>query len=340
IRLYRTGGTTTARTQGAQVTDIEAFAFPMSTLGNIDGGDITGAYTGKFDVSREAELFGLPTKVQFGGLFTDRTKKSREFGYTRTFASSEAPAWNAFATSTGYLGSQNLNYTFRYTDKGYTNALMKSEIKAGRAVYNNGQANYWKVSETITAAYGMATTRFDWGNVVYGARVEKIENTGEAFVAFPAAGSTPAGNRLVKTSSDETLVYPSAHLNWDVRENVKVRFGITTSASRPDFDDLRPNYTFSDAAQTISGGNPYAKPEKQIGLDTYVEWYMAPEGFFSAGVFYKDIKDVLVQTSGLFGNDSLNSNGIDRSSYTVSRIDNGGDGHLQGLEVFYSGTAK
>jgi len=340
IRLFRTGGTTTARTQGAQVTDIEAFAFPMQTLGNIDGGDITGAYTGKFDVSREAELFGLPTKVEFGGLFTDRTKKSREFGYTRTFASSEAPAWNAFATSTGYLGSQNLNYTFRYTDKGYTNALMKSEIKAGRAVFNNGLANYWKVSETITAAYGMATTRFDWGNVVYGARVEKIENTGEAFVAFPAAGSTPAGNRLVKTSSDETLVYPSAHLNWDVRENVKVRFGITTSASRPDFDDLRPNYTFSDAAQSISGGNPYAKPEKQIGLDTYVEWYMAPEGFFSAGVFYKDIKDVLVQTSGLFGNDSLNSNGIDRSSYTVSRIDNGGDGHLQGLEVFYSGTAK
>ncbi|WP_421736622.1 TonB-dependent receptor [Caulobacter sp.] len=340
VKLYTTGGTTTARTKGAQVTDIEAFAFPMQNLSYLDGGDITGAYTAKFDIDREAELFGLPTKFEFGGLFTDRTKKSREFGWTRTFAAAEAPAWNLFADSIGYLGSQNLNYTFRYTDKGRTNAFMKNEIAAGRAVYSNGLSNYWKVSEKITAGYGMATTTFDWGNIVYGARVEKIENTGEAYVAFPAAGTTPAGNRLVKTSSDDTLVYPSVHLNWNVRENVKLRVGVTTSASRPDFDDLRPNYTFNDASQTISGGNPYAKPEKQIGLDTYVEWYMNPEGFLSAGVFYKDIKDVLVQTSGVFGNDTLNSGGIDRSSYVVSRIDNGGDGHLEGLELFYSGSAK
>jgi TonB-dependent receptor len=339
VKLYTTGGTTSARTKGAPITDIEAFAFPMQTIGFLDGGDITAAYTGKFDIDREGELFGHATKFEFGGLFTDRTKKSREFGWTRTFTTG-APAWNLFADSIGYLGSQNLNYTFRYTDKGFVNHFMKDEIAAGRAVYSDGLANYWKVSEKITAGYGMATTTFDWGNVVYGARVEKIENTGEAYVAFPAAGGVAAGNRLVKTSSDDTLVYPSVHLNWNVRENVKLRVGVTTSASRPDFDDLRPNYTFNDAAQTISGGNPDAKPEKQIGIDTYVEWYMNPEGFFSAGVFYKDIKDVLVQTSGVFGKDTLDSNGIDRSSYVVSRIDNGGDGHLQGLEVFYSGTAK
>jgi len=213
-------------------------------------------------------------------------------------------------------------------------------VPTGLATRNDTRGNFWKVSETITAAYGMATTRFDWGNLVYGARVEMIKNTGQAYVNFPAVGATPAATKLVNTSSDETLVYPSVHLNWNVREDVKLRVGLTTSASRPDFDELRPSFSINDSAQTISGGNPNAKPEKQIGLDTYVEWYMTPEGFLSAGLFYKDISDVLVQRTTTFGLDTLDVPGLDRSGYMLTTNDNGGDGHLQGLEVFFSGTAK
>lgn len=340
IKLFSTGGVTGARTKGAQITNIEAFQFPATSIGNVEGGDITSAWTGKFDLDHEGQLFGLPTRFAFGGLYTDRTKKSRETAYNRAFTSTTAVPWAFFANDDAYKGTQNLNYSFRYTNAGATTAYMDNLVATGVATRSDTRGNFWKVSEKITAAYGMATTTFDWGNLVYGARVEMIENTGQAYVNFPAVGATPAATRLVNTSSDETLVYPSAHLNWDVRENVKLRVGVTTSASRADFDDLRPNFTINDSAQTISGGNPDAKPEKQIGLDTYVEWYMTPEGFFSAGLFYKDISDVLVQTSNVYGRDNLDIAGLDRSNYTYSRIDNGGDGHLQGLEVFFSGTAK
>jgi len=340
IKLFSTGGTTTARTKGAQITNIEAFQFPATSIGNVEGGDITSAWTGKFDLDHEGQLFGLPTKFEFGGLYTDRTKKSRETAYTRAFTTANAVPWAFFANDDAYKGTQNLNYTFRYTNAGATTAYMDNLVATGVATRSDTRGNFWKVSEKISAAYGMATTTFDWGNLVYGARVEMIENTGQAYVNFPAVGATPAATRLVTTSSDETLVYPSLHLNWNVTGEVKLRVGVTTSASRADFDDLRPNFTINDSAQTISGGNPDAKPEKQIGLDTYVEWYMTPEGFFSAGLFYKDISDVLVQTSNIYGRDNLDIAGLDRSNYTYSRIDNGGDGHLQGLEVFFSGTAK
>jgi len=145
---------------------------------------------------------------------------------------------------------------------------------------------------------------------------------------------------LVKVASDDTLYYPSAHLNWNLRDDLKLRVGVTTSASRADFDDLRPNFTFSDSNQTISGGNPDAKPERQVGLDTYLEWYADRETFVSAGVFYKDLKDVLVQTSKVFGDTSLNSAGVDRSGYAFSSIGNAGEGHIKGLEVFFSGSAE
>jgi TonB-dependent receptor len=339
VRFFRTTGTSTARVRGAQVTNIENFVFPMTSIGKLEGGDITMANTAKLDVTRQSDLFG-GTKVQFGGLYTDRTKKSRETLFSRAYATGTGPAWATFATDLGYQGGQNLNYSFRYTDDSFTKKYMEDLITAGTATRQDTRGNFWKVSEEIAALYGMGTTDLGWGNVVYGLRVEKIKNTGEAFVNFPASPGNPAATRLVQTSSEDTLYYPSLHLNWNARENVKVRVGLTTSASRPDFDELRPNFTINDSTQTISGGNPLAKPEKQIGLDTYVEWYMVPSGFFSAGLFYKDISDVLVTRTSTFGLDTLDVSGLDRSGYAFSRLDNGGDGHLQGGELFFSGTIE
>lgn len=340
VKLFQTLGTTTARVMGAQVTDIEAFQFPLTSIGNLVGADITQAWTGKLDITRETELFGRETKVQFGVLYTDRQKKSREAGYTKSFTTGTIPTWSTFATDIGYLGTQNLNYTFRYTDKGFTSAFVNNLIATGQATRTDTRGNYYLVGEELAALYAMATTQFDWGNIVYGARVERVKNTGQAYVAFPAAGTTPASTRLVQTSSEDTMVYPSVHLNWNVNDEVKARLSFTTSASRPDFDDLRPNFTINDATQSISGGNPEAKPEKQIGLDAYVEWYMTPSGFLSAGLFYKDIADVLVKRSSVYGATTLNVPGIDRSGYAYSAIGNGGDGHLQGLELAYTGTIE
>lgn len=334
MRFFQTGGTTTARTKGAQVTNIEDFQFPMQSISRLEGSDRTVADTLKLDIDRDSTLFGLATKVEFGGLYTDRTKRSAESNYLRSFTTGTIPTWSTFAASTNYLGTQDLNYRFRYTDVGVTNSFMNSLLADGTATAQDTRGNYWQVTEELTALYAMATSDLGWGSVVYGARVEQIENSGEAWVNFPT------GLQLVKASSDDTLVYPSAHLNWDLNDEIKVRFGLTTSASRPDFDDLRPNFTINDANQTISGGNPAAKPERQRGVDAYLEWYMPSGDFFSAGVFYKDLRDVLVQQANPFGSDALDVAGIDRSGYTQTAIGNAGNGELNGIELAYVASAE
>jgi TonB-dependent receptor len=341
VKLFATGGATGARIRGAQITNIEDFAFPAQTLGRLEGADITMANTGKFDVDHQSELFGLPTKIEFGGMYTERTKKSRETSWLATYTTGTIPTWATFATNNpGYLGDQKLNYTFRYTNQGLMTQFVNNLVDTGVATKQDTSGNYYKVTEDLAAVYLMGTSTFDWGNLVYGVRAEHIKNTGEAFVAFPASGSTPAQTKLVHTNSSNTLFYPSVHANFNLRDDLKLRISATTSASRPDYDDLRPNFTINDQTQSISGGNPEAKPEKQMGLDTYIEWYMTPSGFFSAGVFYKDIKDVLVQRSSLFGIDTLDLPGLDRSSYTFTGVGNGGDGHLQGLEIYYANNAE
>jgi hypothetical protein len=340
VKLFQTLGATAARTAGAQVTRIEDFQFPMTSIGNLFGGDITQAWTFKFDFNRDLEFLGRPTKVAFGGLYTDRQKKSRETSFTKSYSTGTIPTWGQFANDLGYQGTQNLNYNFRYTNQGATTDFMNALVSAGDGVRTNGASNYYLVGEEIVAGYLMATTDFDWGNIVYGVRAEQVKNTGEAYVNFPAVGATPAATRLVNTSSDDVLFYPSVHVNWDIAENVKGRVGLTTSASRPDFDDLRPNFTISDSTQSISGGNPEAQPEKQMGIDAYVEWYMTPSGFLSAGVFYKDISDVLVKRSSVFGLTELNLPGLDRSGYAYTAIGNAGDGHLQGVELAFVGTIE
>ncbi|NJR20472.1 MAG: TonB-dependent receptor [Hyphomonadaceae bacterium] len=155
----------------------------------------------------------------------------------------------------------------------------------------------------------MATMKRDWGSIVFGARVEQTENTGAAFVTI---GGTP---RLTSVSKSETAVYPSLHINVDIDEEQKLRFGLTTGASRPDFDELAPNFSVNDSARTISGGNPEAKPEQAIGYDVYYENYLQPQGYLQVGVFGKYLQDVLFQQAGIFGLDTLDSNGIDRSDY-------------------------
>jgi TonB-dependent receptor len=334
MRFFTTGGATAARTKGAQITNIEDFQFPMQSISQLEGSDRTVADTYKLDLDHEMELFGLSTKVELGGLYTDRTKRSAESNFLRNFTTGTIPTWATFATNTGYLGTQDLNYKFRYTDQNFTTNFMNSLIADGTATAQDTRGNYWEVTEEITALYAMATSTFSWGSLVYGARVEQIDNTGEAWVNLPAVGQ-----QLVQVSSDDTLVYPSAHLNWNLTDEIKVRFGATTSASRADFDDLRPNFTINDAAQTISGGNPAAKPERQAGLDAYLEWYMPNGDFFSAGMFYKNLRDVLVQQSNAFGLDTLDVAGIDRSGYTQTAIGNAGDGELNGIELAYVASA-
>jgi TonB-dependent receptor len=328
VSLFRTvtsGGTFSA---GAPVTNIDDFTRPLSSLTSSDFVDITKAYTARFDLSREMALFGGEGTITIGGRFDQRTKEANENQLSITGAQAAAAGISTTflpdSLDTPFKGKIPLGYTFRYFDK----SKMRDNVEKADAVadYLPLLGNFYNVREQVYAAYVMADTKYDWGSILGGARVEHIKNRGRAFVNGSASLPIEAENNL-------TLVYPSLHLNFDVAQDKKLRVSFNTGAARPDYDQLRPNFTYDDSNQTVSGGNPDAKPERAYGVDTYFEWYVQPQGYVMVGAFYKKIKDVLFSDSRTFASDALDLGGVDRSQYIFSTITNGGSGYIYGFEA-------
>lgn len=300
--------------------------------------DRTNAYTAKLDIDHNLSLFGADTVIRFGGEYDKRTKTSRTTVLEVTPATLAAagltsPTQSDISIDTPYKGKLPLGYGFKYFSSQLGSDLFDSYDAAGATQIQEGtsEENNYRVSEEVMAGYAMGTTYFDWGNIVYGARLERVKNTGSAL------SITDDGYLPTSASSSFTSVYPSIHINLDLNRNMKLRLSGNTGAARPDYDQLRPNFSYDDDEQVVSGGNPDARPERAKGVDVYFEWYMPSRGFFSAGAYYKDLKDILYDVElTTFGSDALNSNGFDRSTYRYSTIANGGGGHIKGLEFSFS----
>lgn len=300
--------------------------------------DRTNAYTGKLDLEHTMDLFGAETVIQFGGEYDKRTKTSTRTVLevtpeTLAAAGLSAPTQADISIDTPYKGKLPLGYGFKYFSSGLGETLFDRYVAAGAAQVqeDTSEENNYRVREEVIAGYLMGTTYFDWGDIVYGARVEKVTNSGSALSMIDDVW-TPT-----HVSSNFTSVYPSVHLNWDINRDMKLRVSGNTGAARPDYDQLRPNFSYDDVEQVVSGGNPEARPERAKGVDVYFEWYMPSRGFLSVGGYYKKLNDILYDVElTSFGSDTLNSDGIDRSDYRYATIANGGGGHIAGLEFAFS----
>ncbi len=320
----------TRYTAGSAVTAIDSFTKPLGSLRLLDAVDTTKAYTGRLIVSKDTSFLGADATLKAGVQFDQRTKVADESQIEITSAADFTKIglstnYNDFSLNDAFQGALPMGYTFRYfdTDK------MRQYADATRAgfTFTPNTANNYDVREQVIAGFAMGTLRYDWGSVVGGVRVEHVKNRGIAEATI--AGVTG----LVTAQSSQTLAFPSLHVNYDLAQDKKLRLSFNSGAARADYDQLRPNVVVNDANLTISGGNPAVKPERAYGVDAYFEWYLRPQGYLMAGVFYKKVEDVLYTQRRTFNSDALNIGGTDRSQYTFSGITNGGNGRIYGFEV-------
>jgi TonB-dependent receptor len=322
--------TPTRFTAGTAVSAVDSFAKPLAQLRVLDAVDTTDAYTAKLIVARDTQLFGGDATIRLGFQFDQRTKVADESEIVVNTAAGFntigiGTNYNDFSLNQPFLGELPMGYTFRYFDtkKMATSSQAARDAFAFRPIVSN---NY-DVREQILAGFVMGTLRYDWGSLVGGVRVEHIKNRG---IALATIGTTSG---VVTAETDQTLAFPSLHLNYNLDDSKKLRVSFNSGAARADYDQMRPNVVVNDSNLTISGGNPGVKPERAYGLDAYLEWYVRPQGYLMAGLFYKKVEDVLYTERRTFGSNALDSSGIDRSGYTFSGITNGGSGRVFGAEV-------
>lgn len=320
----------TRYTAGTAVTAIDNFTKPLSSLRSLRAVDPTTAYTFKTELAHDTSLFGGETTIKFGLQYDQRTKINNESELVLNTAAQFTAAgigtsYQPFSLDIPFRGEIPMGYTFRY----FSQDAMRDAVERARTVgsFTPITANHYNVRERVLAGYIMANSKYDWGSVVGGVRVEKVSNRGQSLATIPGV----TGN--IETSNSTTLAFPSLHLNFDVENDKKLRIGFTSGAARADYDQMRPNVVVDDANQRISGGNPAIKPERAYGVDAYYEWYVQPQGYVMIGAFYKRVEDVLYTSRRSFGSDALNFNGIDRSGYAFSGITNGGKGRVFGIEA-------
>ena len=89
---------------------------------------------------------------------------------------------------------------------------------------------------------------------------------------------------------------PSLHLVAHARDDLLLRFGYSRDLARPSIDNLTSALQLRSSARLVEGGNNRLRPSRAHSFDLAGEWYGDDGQFLSAGLFYKRIDSVIVET--------------------------------------------
>lgn len=185
-------------------------------------------------------------------------------------------------------------------------------------------ANF-KANETVTSAYLRYDQRvFDKLDLILGLRMERTTSNYEANkwdededVITPIKGE----------DKSYTNFLPGLVAKFDITKDLKLKGAWSNTLARPKYADLTPRQAISFENDAISVGNPELKPTKSMNFDFMLEYYTKGNGLLSAGVFYKDISDFIVDMR------HANYTYMGHEWKTFSQPINGGDADLFGFEV-------
>ncbi len=259
------------------------------------------------------ELDGRVTGVTFGVNYTDREKSKVNTGLFLTDpaypANSPIPENVRRGTvALDFLGGQRMvaiDGRALY-NSGHYLTYNEGDFKANRA------ADTWDIQEKVTTGYLQIDFASDGdfdspfrGNV--GLQYVYSDQTADGF----GAQGSPTGVVAVPVSDGRTYsdLLPSVNLMFDVTDDQQIRFSASRVMTRSRLDKLKPgasivfnpgnNIPTADIERSpwsANAGNPQLEPIKTDQVDLSYEWYFAPDGYLSVGMFNKHL--VSWQTTG------------------------------------------
>ncbi len=230
-------------------------------------------------------------------------------------------------------GNYNLGYNPSYEDAfAFYNAnpgMFTSSSTQGQ----DGQE--YDLIEKVSAGYFMNTIDLSsrW-RFIAGLRIEATnENITNFSFNLDSGVITPA-----KLNGSYITYEPSAALKFAATPNDNLRFFYARGLSRPDFQDL------AQAIQwTIKGngsnpfqaqlGNPNLVAETGDDIDVLYDHYFSTFGVFSAGYFYKFLRNPIV--TELFTANPFTPPGGPTGNYQIQQPINAGSGWVTGVELAY-----
>lgn len=299
-----------------------------------------------FTLPLKTGAFG--NKMKFGGKYT-RKDKHREvhcFDYAAVYEDAYGDAWMNHMNGQirdGFMPDGDYPLNTPFVTREYLGGLTMDPLQAGAyELYEEASGNY-KAKEAVSSAY----VRFDqklWDkvNLVLGLRMEHtaLDYSGYNWVVDHIDDEQ---GRLEPTGSkknDYVNWLPSILLKYNASEAMKLRASFTKTIARPKYSALVPCIHYNIAEEEAYFGNADLKPTTAHNFDLGIENYFESVGLVSLDVFYKNVKDVIVEEKWKSTSDPnipaglLNEDG-EPVKYEITKPINAYDANLFGVEVAY-----
>ena len=213
--------------------------------------------------------------------------------------------------------------------------------------------NLWDTSEIVDDAYAQVNFRSGKWHGDAGVRYAKSENkqTYRSTMDY-----YPWDEEMISIDKSYDDILPSFNANYDLSDDMMLRFSVAKVMSRPTFADMSgqiqyslDRYYSSDQKFFVGeGGNPDLKPYRATNFSASYEWYFAPNSLFNVDFTYKDISSYIVNKY-TFSDVTLPQNALDYCLGTVGRACNrvenmlvnapfnGSNAKIKGISVGYQG---
>ncbi len=312
-------------------------------------------YSARFDVAREF--------VMDGGVF------SLQSGFKGRWREKTYNADIAFYELDGYTLADVLGEpTYRLTDlsplpsyTGHTDYFFDNfadfEFQDIDSAFDSAVSDY-DIEEDIYAGYLLGRWESDRLNVIGGVRYERTYThiNGNFVLLVEEDGTLPSGQTAtddvvfvtpVRSDNRYNFWAPSLNVRYEPVDDLVFRVAGYRSIVRPGFGQLAPRFaTEQNDDDEVEGefGNPDLQPYKAWNFDAGVEYYFSGNGAISAGVFYKDISNYIVNVEynaeDLNGNDEIDPEerltfrGVDFNEAVIPL--NGDSAEVWGIELGFA----
>ncbi|OAM87403.1 hypothetical protein AW736_26590 [Termitidicoccus mucosus] len=271
---------------------------------------------GKFNVMAPVTLFGHPLALRAGGSYVDWNRKTHSLRSDYNLKiNSSTPNYSEFYDP-NFLDSSDASRsvipnwisTQKVTEYFYNNPDMFTRNEADYYTY---LARYTRdISESVAAGYFMGSWQIANFNIMAGARYERTEVETSGWSRGIDWSTTPptlvtgvdVRDQIARGENSYDNWFPNAQLKYEPVANLILRAAYTTSIQRPDMTKLVPSDSLSFNADnqyyTFQRANIALKPQYSTNYDLSVEYYLPNSGVVTAGWFYKEIDDYILQTTG------------------------------------------
>lgn len=280
-------------------------------------------------------LYG--NSLKFGYKYTRKDKERNTEYYDYTDAEDKyIPDWKTNITykiRDGFMPGSQYPIGTQFVSKDYMGGIDFN--KADGAEVLEEEAGNYEATEQIHAGYLRLDQKFGKRlDATIGLRIEntRLNTSGVNYIMDENDNESlkPTG----EYKSNYTNLLPSLLLRYKTGDDGSIRASVTKTMSRPKYSALVANKRFNIADQEATIGDPNIKPTTAWNFDLSIDHYFKSIGMVSLGLFYKDMKNVNIETLGYYTGEELGLTG-NEEMFEVTQNMNAYDARVYGVEAAY-----